>query len=131
MMCTSCIALVCFGCHSFVSWKTGPKWWTKISYYVYFGFAVTAYIVVPVVNIILFIIYMATSEGTSILSIYLCWKVAYFTYCVCYLVAFAFGTFRSFKTYAQTYINLKKNIENKTDEEVKDYLEIQKFDQQN
>ena len=58
-------------------------------------------------------------------------EIAYFTYCVGYLVAFASGTFKSFKTYAQTYIQLKKSIENKTDEEVTEYLKIQKYDQLN
>jgi hypothetical protein len=47
------------------------------------------------------------------------------------LVAFASGTFKSFKNYAQTYIQLKKSIENKTDEEVTDFLKIQKIDQLN
>lgn len=128
---SSIVALVCFACHIFVSWKTGPKWWTQISYYVYVGFAVTAYIAVPVVNMVYFIVWVAVDGALSYNSIYLCWKVAYFTYCIGFLVAFSSGEFRSLRTYAQTYIQLRKSIENKTDEEVTDYLRIQKFDQLN
>ncbi len=133
MMGTSSLALVCFACYIFVSWKTGPAWWKKIGYYVYLGFAITAYIVVPVVNIILFAIFIAAFGAASIQSIYLCWKVAYVTYCVGFLVSFSTpdGVFRSFKTYAQTYIELKNNIENMNDDEVTAYLMLTKFDQLN
>lgn len=66
MMGTSFLALACFTCYIFVSWKTGPVWWNKIGYYVYLGFAIIAYIVVPVVNIITFALFIAAFGAKSI-----------------------------------------------------------------
>ena len=81
----------------------------------------------------MFAIFIATFGAASIQSIYLCWKVAYVTYCVGFLLSFSApnGVFRSLKTFAQTFHELKINIENKTDEEVTAYLMIQKIDQLN
>ena len=81
----------------------------------------------------MFAIFIAAFGAASSQSIYLCWKVAYVTYCVGFLISFSTpdGVFRSIKTYAQTYIELKNNIENKSDQEVTAYLMIKKFDQLN
>ena len=35
----------------FVPWKKGPKWYTKIAPYVFFGMLLTVYIFVPLLNI--------------------------------------------------------------------------------
>ena len=85
---TSIIALVCFACLLFVSWKTGPEWWVKIGHKVYWAWALTAFVIVPLINILTFTIFLASPiDGESPnKDLYLCWKMVYVSYCIGYLL---------------------------------------------
>lgn len=82
------IALICFACVLFVNWKSGPEWWVKIGPKVYWGWALIAYVIVPLINILLFTIFLAAPKSgvNPKKDLYFCWKVVYNSYCIGYLI---------------------------------------------
>jgi hypothetical protein len=72
----------------FVNWKSGPEWWVKIGPKVYWGWAIIAYVIVPLINITVFTIFLATPNNglNPNKDLYFCWKVVYNSYCIGYLI---------------------------------------------
>ena len=74
----------------------------------------------PVIIIVLFLIEV-TSKNVLSKDIYFLWRVVYSSYCLGYLISFV-TYYKDFKASAVAYMELRANIEGKSDEEVKDFL---------
>lgn len=89
MFCTQTISLLFVVMFIFVSWRDGPAWWRKVAPYLYFTCLQLWGIVLPLANVIAFIVTCLIHQGEWNHTMYTNWGFCYCVLMVARLITYA------------------------------------------